>query len=188
MIVVEDAKNYLGTKARVEIIRSLQTEAGRMMFAKIAKTARSSREDENSAARETAGLSRPSARQANDLADGSGRPRKSSNSRETWKSGESNFVRKSRFGREKAMAKRGDFDNSSNYDGRGKVANEGDSRGSFANQSNFHSENLAKNNSQNDSRNNLQNARNTRTNYTRNHGNGGRNLAEDKMVELANRK
>jgi uncharacterized protein YacL len=34
MVVVEDAKNLIGQKQRVEIIRSLQTEAGRMMFAK----------------------------------------------------------------------------------------------------------------------------------------------------------
>ena len=34
MVVVEDAKNLIGQKLRVEIIRSLQTEAGRMMFAK----------------------------------------------------------------------------------------------------------------------------------------------------------
>jgi rRNA-processing protein FCF1 len=34
MVVVEDAKNQIGQKVRVEITRSLQTEAGRMMFAK----------------------------------------------------------------------------------------------------------------------------------------------------------
>ena len=34
MVVVEDSKNQIGQKVRVEIIRSLQTEAGRMMFAK----------------------------------------------------------------------------------------------------------------------------------------------------------
>jgi len=34
MVVVEDAKNLIGQKLRVEIMRSLQTEAGRMMFAK----------------------------------------------------------------------------------------------------------------------------------------------------------
>jgi uncharacterized protein YacL len=34
MVVVEDAKNLIGQKLRVEIIRSLQTEAGRMMFGK----------------------------------------------------------------------------------------------------------------------------------------------------------
>ncbi|MCL2451891.1 hypothetical protein FWD20_03440 [Candidatus Saccharibacteria bacterium] len=34
MVVVEDAKNLIGQNQRVEIIRSLQTEAGRMMFAK----------------------------------------------------------------------------------------------------------------------------------------------------------
>ena len=33
MVVVESAKNLVGQKIRVEIIRSLQTEAGRMMFA-----------------------------------------------------------------------------------------------------------------------------------------------------------
>lgn len=39
MVVVEDARNQIGQKMRVEIVRSLQTEAGRMMFAK--KTASS---------------------------------------------------------------------------------------------------------------------------------------------------
>lgn len=34
MVVVEEAKNLIGQKLRVEIVRSLQTEAGRMMFAK----------------------------------------------------------------------------------------------------------------------------------------------------------
>jgi uncharacterized protein YacL len=34
MVVVEGAKNLIGQKLRVEIIRSLQTEAGRMMFAR----------------------------------------------------------------------------------------------------------------------------------------------------------
>lgn len=34
MVVVEDARNQIGQKVRVEIVRSLQTEAGRMMFAK----------------------------------------------------------------------------------------------------------------------------------------------------------
>ena len=34
MVVVEDAKNMIGQKLRVEIVRNLQTEAGRMMFAK----------------------------------------------------------------------------------------------------------------------------------------------------------
>jgi len=34
MVVVEDAKNLIGQRQRVEIIRSLQTEAGRMMFGK----------------------------------------------------------------------------------------------------------------------------------------------------------
>ncbi len=34
MVVVEDAKNLIGQKMKVEIVRSLQTEAGRMMFAK----------------------------------------------------------------------------------------------------------------------------------------------------------
>lgn len=34
MVVVEDAKNQIGQKIKVEIVRSLQTEAGRMMFAK----------------------------------------------------------------------------------------------------------------------------------------------------------
>jgi len=34
MVVVEDAKNLIGQKLKVEIVRSLQTEAGRMMFAK----------------------------------------------------------------------------------------------------------------------------------------------------------
>lgn len=34
MVVVEDSKSQIGQKVKVEIIRSLQTEAGRMMFAK----------------------------------------------------------------------------------------------------------------------------------------------------------
>lgn len=34
MVVVEDSKNLIGQKLRVEIVRSLQTEAGRMIFAK----------------------------------------------------------------------------------------------------------------------------------------------------------
>lgn len=34
MVVVEDARNLIGQSIRVEIVRSLQTEAGRMMFAK----------------------------------------------------------------------------------------------------------------------------------------------------------
>ncbi len=35
MVVVEQAKKFLGNKKLVEIIRSLQTDAGKMMFAKI---------------------------------------------------------------------------------------------------------------------------------------------------------
>ncbi len=38
MVVVEDAKHLIGQKLRVEIVRSLQTEAGRMMFAQKAKS------------------------------------------------------------------------------------------------------------------------------------------------------
>lgn len=38
MVVVEDSKNLIGQKVKVEIIRSLQTEAGRMMFAKKVET------------------------------------------------------------------------------------------------------------------------------------------------------
>ncbi len=34
MVVVEDSKDLIGSRVKVEIIRSLQTEAGRMMFAK----------------------------------------------------------------------------------------------------------------------------------------------------------
>lgn len=34
MVVVEDSRNLIGQKVKVEIVRSLQTEAGRMMFAK----------------------------------------------------------------------------------------------------------------------------------------------------------
>ena len=37
MVVVENAKNLIGQKLRVEIVRSLQTEAGRMMFAEKSK-------------------------------------------------------------------------------------------------------------------------------------------------------
>ncbi len=40
MVVVEDAKNLIGQKVKVEIVRSLQTEAGRMMFAKRAAVPR----------------------------------------------------------------------------------------------------------------------------------------------------
>ncbi|MDR1969905.1 MAG: TRAM domain-containing protein [Candidatus Nomurabacteria bacterium] len=40
MVVVEDAKNSIGQRLRVEIVRSLQTEAGRMMFAKKTAPAR----------------------------------------------------------------------------------------------------------------------------------------------------
>lgn len=36
MMVVEGAKKYIGQTKKVEIIRSLQTDAGRMMFAKLA--------------------------------------------------------------------------------------------------------------------------------------------------------
>ncbi|NCU38134.1 hypothetical protein EOL96_03725 [Candidatus Saccharibacteria bacterium] len=36
MVVVEHAKKYIGTTVEVEVIRSLQTAAGRMMFARIA--------------------------------------------------------------------------------------------------------------------------------------------------------
>ena len=35
MVVVEQAKKFLGQKKRIEIIRSLQTDAGKMMFAKV---------------------------------------------------------------------------------------------------------------------------------------------------------
>lgn len=35
MVVVEQAKKFIGQKKRIEIIRSLQTDAGKMMFAKI---------------------------------------------------------------------------------------------------------------------------------------------------------
>ncbi|MDO4773766.1 MAG: hypothetical protein Q4A37_01405 [Candidatus Saccharibacteria bacterium] len=35
MVVVEQAKKYIGQTKRVEIIRSLQTDAGKMMFAKL---------------------------------------------------------------------------------------------------------------------------------------------------------
>lgn len=38
MVVVEDARSQIGQKIKVEIVRSLQTEAGRMMFAKKIKT------------------------------------------------------------------------------------------------------------------------------------------------------
>jgi hypothetical protein len=34
MVVVESSRHQIGQKVRVEIVRSLQTEAGRMMFAK----------------------------------------------------------------------------------------------------------------------------------------------------------
>ena len=35
MVVVEQAKKFIGQEKRVEIIRSLQTDAGKMMFAKL---------------------------------------------------------------------------------------------------------------------------------------------------------
>lgn len=35
MVVVEQAKKFIGQKKRIEIIRSLQTDAGKMMFAKL---------------------------------------------------------------------------------------------------------------------------------------------------------
>lgn len=38
MVVVEHAKKYIGSKVDIEIIRSLQTAAGRMMFARLANT------------------------------------------------------------------------------------------------------------------------------------------------------
>lgn len=38
MVVVEDAKNLIGQTVKVEVTRSLQTEAGRMMFAKMVKS------------------------------------------------------------------------------------------------------------------------------------------------------
>ena len=38
MVVVEDAKAQIGHRLTVEIVRSLQTEAGRMMFAKKVRT------------------------------------------------------------------------------------------------------------------------------------------------------
>ncbi len=38
MVVVEDAKSQIGQRLCVEIVRSLQTEAGRMMFARKAQT------------------------------------------------------------------------------------------------------------------------------------------------------
>lgn len=38
MVVVEQAKKFIGQIKRVEIIRSLQTDAGKMMFAKIIET------------------------------------------------------------------------------------------------------------------------------------------------------
>ena len=38
MVVVEQAKKFIGQIKRVEIIRSLQTDAGKMMFAKIVET------------------------------------------------------------------------------------------------------------------------------------------------------
>lgn len=41
MVVVENSRNLIGQKVKVEIVRSLQTEAGRMMFAKRVATVRS---------------------------------------------------------------------------------------------------------------------------------------------------
>lgn len=38
MVVVEHAKKYIGKKVDIEVIRSLQTAAGRMMFARLARS------------------------------------------------------------------------------------------------------------------------------------------------------
>lgn len=48
MTVVEGAKKYIGQTKRVEIIRSLQTDAGKMMFAKLANEPSSSVSGSNS--------------------------------------------------------------------------------------------------------------------------------------------
>lgn len=42
MVVVEQAKKYIGQSKEVEIIRSLQTDAGKMMFAKVVASAKES--------------------------------------------------------------------------------------------------------------------------------------------------
>lgn len=47
MVVVEDAKNLIGQKIKVEIVRSLQTEAGRMMFAKKVKSGNNRSNNQN---------------------------------------------------------------------------------------------------------------------------------------------
>lgn len=51
MVVVEQAKKFIGQEKRVEIIRSLQTDAGKMMFAKLvveSKTASCTKASNNS--------------------------------------------------------------------------------------------------------------------------------------------
>ena len=51
MVVVEQAKKFIGQEKRVEIIRSLQTDAGKMMFAKLVvepKTASRTKASNNS--------------------------------------------------------------------------------------------------------------------------------------------
>lgn len=61
MIVVEDAKEFIDQKVKVEITRSFQTEAGRMMFAKLVKSSPSKPSKNNGArgGRRTNNQSRP---------------------------------------------------------------------------------------------------------------------------------
>lgn len=60
MVVVEDAKNQIGQKIKVEVVRSLQTEAGRMMFAKKVRPANASGNQNGASASTGRGKSRAS--------------------------------------------------------------------------------------------------------------------------------
>lgn len=60
MVVVEDAKNQIGQKIKVEVVRSLQTEAGRMMFAKKVRPANVSG-SQNGANNKSTGREKPRA-------------------------------------------------------------------------------------------------------------------------------
>jgi len=47
MVVVDGGKSLVGQKVRAEVVRSLQTEAGRMMFANIVKNQQSQHQNQN---------------------------------------------------------------------------------------------------------------------------------------------
>lgn len=54
MVVVENASKYVGRMIEVEFIRALQTDAGRMMFAKVKTVARTKQQDAIDAKKQTA--------------------------------------------------------------------------------------------------------------------------------------